>query len=90
MSLVYLRVSLVPLEVLKKKLAESQNIDKFWASSWGKKLKTQVSLAWPALVVYQTSNCQYDSVRTSKGRYGKIREVKSPKLLEWNDLWTNT
>lgn len=28
-------------KVLKKKLAESENIDKFWASSWGKKLKTQ-------------------------------------------------
>jgi hypothetical protein len=36
-------------EVLKKKLAESENIDKFWASSWGKKLKTQVCLAWPSI-----------------------------------------
>ena len=34
---------MLPSEVLKKKLAESENITKFWASSWGKKLKTQVA-----------------------------------------------
>ena len=53
--------------------------------------------AWPGQasgvrVVYvvckpvTSSNCQYER----KGTYGKIREVKSPQLLEWNDLSTNT
>lgn len=31
------------MKVLKKKLAETENIKKFWESSWGKKLQNQVA-----------------------------------------------